>query len=87
MVFKKLPAGWGEVPCSTVHVARKLNIIDTGEWSMLRRCRSEPLLLQRIPTELAGEALEQWTGEVPVALQQSPVWTWKKGASELVQHA
>lgn len=49
------------------------------------RYRSEPLLLQRIPTELTGEALDQWTNEpVPMMLDDSPVWNWKKEATDLV---
>lgn len=48
------------------------------------RYRSEPLLLQRIPTDLVDEALDEWIREVPAAMNQ-PVGTWKREAFALVR--
>ncbi|CAE7509641.1 relA [Symbiodinium microadriaticum] len=49
------------------------------------RYRAEPVLLQRLPTELSGEALQEWMLKVPFEpLADLSVWSWKREALSLV---
>ncbi|CAE8636405.1 unnamed protein product [Polarella glacialis] len=47
--------------------------------------RTRPLLLQRVPAELSGSALDAWLQELPSCLEGAPVQSWKHAALRLAK--